>query len=335
MPGPPPYGVSSTLRCGPVAQSRRSCTRTCSRPRSRALPSSETSSARRYSGKIVMTSRSISRPRGGRLMLLDVITIFPEYLRALDVSLLGKARERGLLQVRVHDLRDWATGPHRSVDDTPYGGGPGMVMRPEPWAAALAAVLATGGLAGPGTATAAREPGANPRLVVPTPSGRLFTQQTAAELAAEPWLVFACGRYEGIDARLVEVAAESLRVDELSIGDYVLAGGEAATLVIVEAVTRLLPGVVGNAVSVTDDSFAAGGMVGLLEGPVYTRPPEWAGRSVPAVLRAGDHAAVARWRREQALRRTAARRPDLIAQLDSGALSDRDRAALAGSDQPG
>lgn len=268
-------------------------------------------------------------------MLLDVITIFPEYLRALDVSLLGKARERGLLQVRVHDLRDWATGPHRSVDDTPYGGGPGMVMRPEPWAAALAAVLATGGPAGPGAAPAAREPGANPRLVVPTPSGGLFTQQTAAELAAEPWLVFACGRYEGIDARLVEVAAESLRVDELSIGDYVLAGGEAATLVIVEAVTRLLPGVVGNAVSVTDDSFAAGGMVGLLEGPVYTRPPEWAGRSVPAVLRAGDHAAVARWRREQALRRTAARRPDLIAQLDSGALSDRDRAALAGSDQPG
>jgi tRNA (guanine37-N1)-methyltransferase len=254
-------------------------------------------------------------------MRLDVITIFPAYLAPLEVSLLGKARARGLVDVRVHNLRDWASDPHRSVDDTPYGGGPGMVMRPEPWAAALAAVLSSG--------APPPDPPARPRLIVPSPSGRPFTQAMAIELATEPWLVFACGRYEGIDARVTEAAAASMRVDEISIGDYVLAGGEVATLVIVEAVTRLLPGLVGNATSITDDSFAPGGMAGLLEGPVYTRPPVWAGRALPAVLSSGNHAAIARWRRDEALRRTARQRPDLLRGLPEGTLSAHDRAVLA------
>ncbi|GAC1324328.1 MAG: tRNA (guanosine(37)-N1)-methyltransferase TrmD [Mycobacteriales bacterium] len=236
-------------------------------------------------------------------MLIDVITIFPDYFAPLGVSLLGKARERGLLDVRVHDLREWTTDVHRSVDDTPYGGGPGMVMRPEPWAAALSALVAVGGPAG--------VPG-RPRLILPTPSGRPFTQTLAAELATEPWLVFGCGRYEGIDARVAQFAAERMPVDEISIGDYVLAGGEVATLVVIEAVTRLLPGVVGNEASVADDSFAPGSMAGLVEGPVYTRPARWQGRDVPAVLLSGDHAAIARWRRDEALRRTAGNRPDLL-----------------------
>lgn len=254
-------------------------------------------------------------------MLVDVITIFPDYLAPLNVSLLGKARERGLVQVRVHNLRTWAVDGHNSVDDAPYGGGPGMVMRAEPWAAAIAAVLATGSLPTPAAT--------RPRLIVPSPSGRPFTQTLAAEFASEPWLIFACGRYEGIDARVAEVAAQSMRVDEVSIGDYVLAGGEVATLVIVEAVTRLLPGVVGNTRSLADDSFASGEMDGLLEGPVYTRPAVWAGRAVPAVLLSGDHGAVAQWRREQSLRRTARHRPDLVRGLAPEALTAADRAVLA------
>ena len=233
-------------------------------------------------------------------MRVDVLTIFPQYLVPLGVSLLGKAQQRGLLEVRVHDLRQWTTDVHRTVDDTPYGGGPGMVMTPEPWGRALDAVLESGG------------PADAPVLVVPTPSGRPFTQALAAELAAEPWLAFACGRYEGIDARVLEDAADRVRVLEVSLGDYVLAGGEVAVLVVVEAVARLLPGVLGNAESVRDDSFAAGDMAALLEGPVYTRPPVWRGRAVPDVLLSGDHAAVARWRREQALARTRERRPDLL-----------------------
>jgi tRNA (guanine37-N1)-methyltransferase len=232
-------------------------------------------------------------------MLVDVVTIFPEYLAPLDVSLMGKAQERGLLQVRLHDLRTWTSDVHRTVDDSPYGGGPGMVMKPEPWGAALDAVLEAGG------------PCDTPVLVVPTPSGIPFTQAAAVELAAEPWLVFACGRYEGIDARVLEDAAQRFRVREVSLGDYVLAGGEVAVLVVVEAVARLLPGVLGNAASHRDDSFAPGEMAGLLEGPVYTRPPVWRGLEVPAVLQSGDHARIAAWRREQALARTAERRPDL------------------------
>ncbi len=239
-------------------------------------------------------------------MRVDVVTIFPEYLAPLGVSLLGKARERGLLEVHVHDLRAWTDDVHRTVDDGPYGGGPGMVMKPEPWGRALDDVVA-----------GAAQPAA-PVLVVPTPSGRRFDQQMAAELAGEPWLLFACGRYEGIDSRVLEDAGSRLRVLELSLGDYVLAGGEVAVLVVVEAVARLLPGVLGNAGSAVDDSFAPGAMAQLLEGPVYTRPPTWRGLDVPEVLRSGDHAAIARWRREQAEARTAARRPDLAVPFKAG-----------------
>lgn len=246
-------------------------------------------------------------------MRIDVLTIFPDYLAPLGLSLIGRARAAGLVEVGVHDLRAWTGDRHRTVDDTPYGGGPGMVMRPEPWGAALDEVLAS-------------DPGAAPTLVVPSPSGRPFTQAVARELAGERWLVFACGRYEGIDRRVVEEAATRARVKELSIGDYVLAGGEAAVLVIVEAVTRLLPGVIGNAESLVEESHAAG----LLEAPVYTKPPVWRSRAVPEVLRSGDHAAIARWRRDEALRRTAAHRPDLLAALDPDALDAADLAVLAG-----
>jgi len=249
-------------------------------------------------------------------MRLDLITIFPEYLSPLGVSLIGKARESGVLDIDVHDLRSWTTDVHRTVDDTPYGGGPGMVMKCEPWAAALDDLTRTGSAA-------------PPRLIVPTPSGRRFTQRRAMELAGEPWLIFACGRYEGIDARFVDEARSRMAVDELSIGDYVLAGGEAAALVIIEAITRLLPGVLGNADSVVDDSFAPGRMDGLLEGPVYTKPADWRGRDVPPVLLSGHHAAVARWRRTEAIRRTAENRPDLIQRLDFGALDQTDLQVLA------
>ena len=230
-------------------------------------------------------------------MRLDVITIFPDYLDPLRLSLVGKAAQAGLLDLRVHDLREHTHDRHRSVDDTPYGGGPGMVMRPEPWGEALDAVL-----------SGAEE---QPTLVVPTPAGRPFTQAVAAELAGQPWLVFACGRYEGIDARVVEHYRGRTSVQEISIGDYVLAGGEVAVLVIVEAVTRLLPGVMGNADSAADDSFAPGPMAEMLEGPAFTKPPTWRGLDVPEVLLSGDHARIAAWHRQQAQQRTQQRRPDL------------------------
>lgn len=228
-------------------------------------------------------------------MEIDVVTIFPDFYAALDVSLLGKARGRGLVEIRVHDLRRWTDDAHRSVDDAPYGGGPGMVMSPEPWGRALDA------LAPPATER-------QPLLVVPTPSGRPFTQATARAWSGEPWLVFAPARYEGLDARVVTDAARRMRVAEVSIGDYVLAGGDAAVLVIVEALARLVPGFMGNPDSVVEESFTDG----LLEAPAYTRPPVWRGLEVPAVLRSGDHAAVAAWRAEQARRRTAQHRPDLL-----------------------
>jgi tRNA (guanine37-N1)-methyltransferase len=288
------------------------------------------------------------------LLRVDVVTIFPAYLAPLDMSLLGKARGRGLVDVRIHDLRSWTSDIHRTVDDEPYGGGPGMVMRPEPWWAALTEITgrhpdagaaldaphepvsamcgpAVAGSVGPG-AGRSRPRG---RVIVPTPSGRPFTQELAAELAAEPWLVFCCGRYEGIDGRVVDAWAD----DEVSIGDYVLSGGEVATLVMVEAITRLLPGVVGNAESIADDSFAHG----LLEGPVFTRPVVWQGREVPAVLRSGDHGAIARWRRDEALRRTARRRPDLLGALDlsepergivAAAIESEESSAASGADRP-
>jgi tRNA (guanine37-N1)-methyltransferase len=249
-----------------------------------------------------------ARPR----LAIDVVTIFPGYFSGpLQTSLIGKAAARGDIEFRVHDLRRWATDVHRTVDDVPFGGGPGMVMKPDVWGDALDAIL----------------PGQPARLVLPTPGGTLFTQGLAASYAAQPRLVFGCGRYEGIDTRVAEEMRARLPVDEVSVGDYVLAGGEAAVLVIVEAVARLLPGVLGNACSAGDDSFGAAGEAGLLEGPVYTRPRSWRGREVPEVLLSGNHAAIARWRRDMALRRTAARRPDLIAALRN--LDQRDRQVLA------
>lgn len=244
-------------------------------------------------------------------MRIDVVTIFPEYFGPLDLSLIGKARAGGLLDVAVHDLRSWTHDVHRTVDDSPYGGGPGMVMRPEPWGEALDALA----------------PGADARLVVPTPAGAPFTQELAGELAAEPRLIFACGRYEGIDQRVLDHAATRMAVTEVSLGDYVLFGGEVAVLAMCEAIVRLLPGVLGNADSLAEESHAHG----LLEAPVYTKPPQWRGHDVPEILRSGDHGRIARWRRDQALLRTAQRRPDLLAALDPNTLDKRDLAVLAGA----
>jgi tRNA (guanine37-N1)-methyltransferase len=250
-------------------------------------------------------------------MRIDVVTIFPEYLDPLRLSLIGKAREAGLLDVRVHDLRDHTTDRHRTVDDTPYGGGAGMVLGPEPWGAALDAIAPP---------SAAPTGTTRPRLIVPTPGGRPFTQAYAAELATEPWLAFVCGRYEGIDRRVLDEAATTTEVDEVSLGDYVLGGGEVAVLVIVEAVARLLPGVIGNRESLAEESHNEG----LLEYPVYTKPPSWRGRDVPEVLLSGNHAAIARWRRDQSLLRTVAVRPDLVRGLDPAACDQADLELLAG-----
>jgi tRNA (guanine37-N1)-methyltransferase len=267
---------------------------------------------------------------------IDIVTIFPDYFGPvsvagrvgeagpLGVSLIGKAGARGDIDFRVHDLRAWATDIHHTVDDTPFGGGPGMVMKPDVWGDALDAVLADVGAVATGPPA---------RLVVPTPSGAPFTQELAAAYAQEAHLVFACGRYEGIDSRVVAEARTRMPVDEVSIGDYVLAGGEVAVAVIVEAVCRLLPGVLGNEQSHSDDSFGGtgGAMSGLLEGPVYTRPRSWRGFDVPDVLLSGNHGAIARWQRDEALRRTVATRPDLIRRLAavSGGLDKRDRKVLA------
>ena len=299
---------------------------------------------------------------------IDIVTIFPAYFESpLGVSLIGKAAARGDIEFRVHDLRGWAGDVHHTVDDVPFGGGPGMVMKPDVWGDALDEIIpppsgAASGTASailsgtppgtasgtpPGTAsgtppgTASGTPsgtlsgvpsGPAARLIVPTPSGVPFTQDLAARYAAEARLVFACGRYEGIDGRVVDEMRTRMPVDEVSIGDYVLAGGEVAALVMLEAVARLLPGVLGNACSAQDDSFggdadSAGGMRGLLEGPVYTRPRAWREREVPEVLLSGNHAAIARWRRDMALRRTAAHRADLIGTLRD--LDRRDRQVLA------
>lgn len=218
-------------------------------------------------------------------MRIDVVTIFPDYLAPLRLSLLGKAIDRGDVTLGVHDLREHATDRHRTVDDAPYGGGPGMVMSPVPWGQALDALL---------------EP--DSVLVIPTPSGELFTQRHAEQWARLPHLVFACGRYEGIDSRVAAHYRARVAVHEVSIGDYVLAGGEAAVLVMCEAVGRLLPGVLGNPQSVTDDSHSRPDA--LLEGPVYTRPPVWRDLAVPDILLSGDHARIEAWRAEQARERT-------------------------------
>lgn len=230
-------------------------------------------------------------------MRIDVVTIFPAYVDALHLSLVGKAIESGVIDLRTTDLRDFATDRHRTVDDAPYGGGPGMVMVPTVWGDALDAV-------------AQSDAAASPRLVIPTPSGRPFTHDTAADFASDPWLVFACGRYEGIDARVAEhyrSRRDWRGVEEVSIGDYVLAGGEVATLVMVEALARLIPGVLGNPQSARADSFVDG----LLEGPQFTRPPTWRGLAVPEVLRSGDHARIAAQERAWARAKTEQNRPDL------------------------
>lgn len=247
-------------------------------------------------------------------MHLDLVTIFPEYFSVLDVSLIGRARQAGLLTWQVHDLRDFTHDRHRTVDDTPYGGGAGMVMRPEPWGEALDALRP--------------DPAAPVPLLVPTPAGPPLSQARAAAWARQDRLVFACGRYEGIDARVMADAGRpgsGWQVEEVSLGDYVLAGGEVAALVVIEAVTRLVPGVVGNTASLVEESHADG----LLEHPVYTKPPQWHGLEVPAELLSGNHAAIARWRRDQALRRTAQVRPDLLAAYPPEACDAADLALLA------
>ncbi|MGV0110521.1 tRNA (guanosine(37)-N1)-methyltransferase TrmD [Arthrobacter sp. CP30] len=246
-------------------------------------------------------------------MRIDVVSIFPEYLAALDLSLIGKARQDGVLDVRVHDLRTFTTDRHRTVDDTPYGGGAGMVMKAEPWAQALESVLAA--------APASQH---RPTLIVPSPAGAVFDQAMAHELAGLEHLVFACGRYEGIDERAIDWARDGFDVRPVSLGDYVLNGGEVAVLAMVEAVGRLIPGVVGNPESLVEESHADG----LLEYPVYTKPSSWRGRDIPEVLLSGNHARIARWRRMEQFRRTADRRPDLLGDIDATSLPAADLKAL-------
>jgi tRNA (guanine37-N1)-methyltransferase len=222
-------------------------------------------------------------------MRIDIVTIFPEFFSApLDAALLGKARGRGLLDIRVHDLRAHTTDKHRTVDDEPFGGGPGMVMMAQPWFESVEAI----------------DGWERARRVLLTPAGRRFDQRLAEELSGAAQIVLMCGRYEGIDERV----ATGLATDEVSIGDYVLAGGESAALVVIEAITRLVAGVVGEPASLVEESFSSG----LLDYPHFTRPAEYRGMRVPEVLLSGDHAAIEQWRREQALERTRARRPDLL-----------------------
>jgi tRNA (guanine37-N1)-methyltransferase len=295
-------------------------------------------------------------------MRLDLVTIFPEYFAPLQLSLVGKAVAAGLVDLRIHDLRQWTQDVHRSVDDTPYGGGAGMVMKPEPWGQCFDELLGPDGpmpdslaeavaqkpsepatavdvgpaLAGseallfnsspvsgddpvttamsadPVTTTPGVEAQVNGRtiVVVPSPSGLPFSQHLAHEWAGAQRLFFACGRYEGIDARVTQYAAQFAEVVEVSLGDYVVNGGEVAALAIIEAVVRLLPGVIGNPESLLEESHSPQ-WDGLLEYPLYTKPASWRGFDVPAVLLSGDHAKIAQWRRQQAEALTRQRRPDL------------------------
>jgi tRNA (guanine37-N1)-methyltransferase len=224
---------------------------------------------------------------------IDIVTIFPAIFDALDISLLGKARQNGLIDLRVTDLRTYTHDRHRTVDDTPYGGGAGMVMKPEPWGEALEAALADDD---------------DPVVVFPSPAGEVFTQRLARHLSEENHLVFGCGRYEGIDQRVFDETASRARVRLISLGDYVLNGGEVAAMAMIEAVARLIPGVVGNPQSLVEESHEDG----LLEYPSYTKPPVWRGREVPPVLLSGNHGAIAAWRHEQQLERTRRVRPDLL-----------------------
>lgn len=226
-------------------------------------------------------------------MRIDAITIFPEYFKALDLSLLGKARDKQLIDLRVHDLRDHTSDIHKTVDDSPYGGGAGMLMKPEPWGEALDEILPADG---------------NCTVIFTTPAGEQFKQATAQELSKEQHLVFACGRYEGIDQRVVEYAQTKAKVRQISLGDYVLNGGEVAALAMVEAIARLIPGVIGNAESLVEESHSNG----LLEYPSYTKPASWRGFDVPEILISGHHANIATWRQQQQLERTRQVRPDLL-----------------------
>ena len=230
-------------------------------------------------------------------MRIDAVSIFPSYFAALDLSLLGKARDKGLIQFAAHDLRDWTTDKHRTVDDTPYGGGAGMLMKPEPWGAAIDELLE--GEAEPADAT----------IIFTSPAGEVFNQELAYELANEKRIIFACGRYEGIDQRVVDYAGTRAKVRLISIGDYVLNGGEVAAIAMTEAIVRLIPGVIGNAESLTEESHSG---EGLLEYPSYTKPASWRGLDVPEVLLSGNHAAIAAWRYEQQVERTRRVRPDLL-----------------------
>ena len=226
-------------------------------------------------------------------MRIDAVSIFPDYFNVLDLSLLGKARERDLIEFKAHDLRTWTYDKHRTVDDTPYGGGAGMLMKPEPWGEALDAILPEDGSA---------------TVIFTSPAGEVFNQKLAYELTNESHIVFACGRYEGIDQRVVEYAATKAKVRLISIGDYVLNGGEVAAIAMTEAIVRLIPGVIGNAESLIEESHSDG----LLEYPSYTKPASWRGFDVPEVLTSGNHALIAKWRHEQQVERTRRVRPDLL-----------------------
>lgn len=227
-------------------------------------------------------------------MRIDAVTIFPDYFAPLEISLLGKAREKNILDVRIHDLRDWTFDKHKTVDDSPYGGGAGMLMKPEPWGLAFDDILDEDG---------------ETIVIFTSPAGEQFKQATAQELAAAKHIVFACGRYEGIDQRVVDYASTKAKVRMISLGDYVLNGGEVAALAMIEAIARLIPGVIGNSESLVEESHSDG----LLEYPSYTKPANWRGFDVPEVLLSGNHAAIAAWRHQQQLDRTKAVRPDLLA----------------------
>lgn len=263
-------------------------------------------------------------------MRYDVVTIFPEYLEPLKLSLLGKAREKGLVDLHLHDLRDYTFDRHRTVDDTPYGGGAGMVMKPEPWGLALDEVLAASPLNASEDSTEGAEPAepaadTRPLLIVPSPAGAVFDQAMAYELAEEKHIVFAPARYEGIDERVLDWAQEGFRVMPMSLGDYVLYGGEVAVMAMIEAITRLIPGAMGNPASLEEESHTGG----LLEYPVYTKPAVWRDREVPEVLLSGNHGAIARWRRDRQIERTLERRPDLLEAYPVEQWDKKDRRFLA------